>query len=164
VRVPLLCIALVIGACHGDSGTSQPKSDVHFHIPARANKGPTVAELTKGMVDAASLGKSDLAVELKFDVRQRPAVGQTVEIDLALVPQIDASPANIDMTGGDSLALAPGASSIVLPAVEAGRVYRESVKVTPSTDGVLVLSLNVSLIHDDITESRLFSIPLIVER
>jgi len=36
--------------------------------------------------------------------------------------------------------------------------------VTPMADGVLLLSLTVSLKHDEMTESRAFSIPLIVER
>jgi hypothetical protein len=36
--------------------------------------------------------------------------------------------------------------------------------VTPTADGVLLLGLTVSLKHDDMTESRAFSIPLIVER
>jgi hypothetical protein len=49
-----------------------------------------------------------------------------------------------------------------LPDLEAGQVYRQSVKVTPTADGVLVLNLTVSMKHDDLTETRGFSIPLIV--
>jgi hypothetical protein len=55
-------------------------------------------------------------------------------------------------------------AQIDLPAIEAGQVYRQSVKVTPTEDGLLLLSLTVSLKHDETTESRAFSIPLIVER
>jgi hypothetical protein len=51
-----------------------------------------------------------------------------------------------------------------LPVVQAGQVYRQSVQVTPTADGVLLLTLMVSLKHDDLAESRAFSIPLIVER
>jgi hypothetical protein len=43
-------------------------------------------------------------------------------------------------------------------------VYRQSIQVTPTADGVLLLSLAISLKHDELTESRVFSIPLIVER
>ena len=49
-----------------------------------------------------------------------------------------------------------------MPALEAGQVYRQSIKVTPTADGVLLLGLTVSLKHDDMTESRAFSVPLIV--
>jgi hypothetical protein len=62
------------------------------------------------------------------------------------------------------LAVAPGANQIDLPAVEAGQVYRQSVKVTPTADGVLLLGLTVSLKHDEMIETRAFSIPLIVDR
>jgi hypothetical protein len=116
------------------------------------------------MVLAASLGKSQLPVDLKFDLKQRPMVGQALDVDVAVMPQIDASPAGIQVVAGDGLAVAPGAERIDLPAVAAGQVYRQSIKVTPSVDGVLMLGLNVSLKHDDVTESRVFSIPLIVER
>jgi hypothetical protein len=51
-----------------------------------------------------------------------------------------------------------------LGAVEVGGVYRQVVKVSPAAAGVLLLNLTVSLKHDEMTESRVFSIPLIVER
>jgi hypothetical protein len=43
-------------------------------------------------------------------------------------------------------------------------VYRQTVKVTPTVAGVLLLGLTISLKHDEQTESRAFSIPVIVER
>jgi hypothetical protein len=129
-----------------------------------AKKGPSAAELTVGMVEAASQGKSQLPVELKFDLKQRPALGQALDIDLAVMPQIDAGGGEIQVRGGDGLTVAPSTNQVDLAAVEAGQVYRQSVKVTPTADGVLVLNLTVSLKHDEINESRAFSIPLIVER
>ncbi len=116
------------------------------------------------MVQAAAQGKSELAVELKFDLPRRPTLGQPLDINIALMPQIDADPAEIQVTGGDGLTLAPGANHFNLAAVQAGQVYRQSFTVTPSAEGVLLLSLSVSLKHDDTAETRAFSIPLIVER
>ena len=86
------------------------------------------------------------------------------ELVHAVVPQIDASLGQIQVTGGDGLTVAPGPNPIDLPAMETGQVYRQGVKVTPTADGVLLLGLTVSLKHDEMTESRAFSIPLIVER
>jgi len=157
-RVLMLATVGLLSACHKDSGTPpQP-------APAIAKKGPSAAELTAGMVEAATLGKSQLPVELKFDLKHRPTPGQALDIDIALIPQIDAGAAGIQVSGGDGLAVAPGANQIDLPAVEAGQVYRQSVKVTPTADGVLLLGLTVSLKHDEMIETRAFSIPLIVER
>ena len=115
------------------------------------------------MVEAASPGKSLLAVQLKFDLPQRPTLGQTSDINIAILPQIDATALGVQVSGGDGLSAAANAVQIEMP-IEAGQVYRQSVKVTPTGDGVLLLSLTVSLKHDDVTESRAFSIPLIVER
>jgi hypothetical protein len=163
-RVLVLCTVTAVSACHGDSDQAIPTVKPHFAIPKPVPKGPTAEQLTQGMVLAASLGDSKLPVDLKFDLKQRPTVGQSLDVDIAVMPQIDASPAGIQVVGGDGLSIAPGMTQIDLPAVQAGQVYRQSVKVTPSVEGVLMLGLSVSLQHDEMTESRVFSIPLIVER
>jgi hypothetical protein len=160
----MVCSVAMLSACHGDSGTPPPAPVPHVSVAAVAKKGPTAAALTTGMVEAASQGKSQLPVQLKFDVPQRPKLGQVLDIDIAVMPQIDATSAKIQVIGGDGLTIAPDTNQYDLPAVEAGQVYRESLKVTPTVDGVLLLSLTLSLKHDEMTESRVFSIPLIVER
>jgi hypothetical protein len=164
VRALLLCALAAVGACHRASDApapAAPKSQAS--VPVAVKKGPTAAQLTAGMVEAAGQGKSQLAVDMKFDLQQRPAIGQALDVDIAVVPQIDASAGDIRVTGGDGLTVA-AADPIILPAVEAGEVYRRSVKVTPTATGVLMLSLTVSLKHDEMTDSRVFSIPLIVDR
>ncbi len=158
-------VALLIGGCHQDAGAPQAAPNApRVNAPAVVKRGPGAEELTAGMVEATSQGKSQLPVKLKFDLRERPAIGQPLDIDVAVLPQIDAIAGDIQVTGGDGLTVAPGANQLELPAVEAGQVYRQDVKVTPSGDGVLLLSLTVSLKRDDQTDSRVFSIPLIVER
>jgi hypothetical protein len=115
------------------------------------------------MVEAASQGKSQLPVLLRFDLPQRPVVGQPLDINIAVMPQIDAGPADVQVMGGEGLTVAAGVNQFNWPAVETGQVYRQVVTVTPSTAGVLLLNLTISLKHDEMTESRVFSIPLIVE-
>jgi hypothetical protein len=162
-RVLMFCTFAAASACHKDSPPpAAPKP--HVSVPVAAKKGPSVAELTAGMVEAVSQGKSILPVELKFDLKQRPTPGQALDVDIAVIPRIDASAADIQVTGGDGLTVAPGTNQFNLPVVESGQVYRQNVKVTPTTDGVLLLSLTITLKHDEMTESRAFSIPLIVER
>jgi hypothetical protein len=129
-----------------------------------AKKGPSAAELTAGMVDAASQGKAQVPVTLKFDLRQRPLLGQALDINIAVLPQINASAADLQIAGGDGLTVGLPTHQIDLPDVEAGQVYRQSVKVTPTAEGVLLLNLTILLKHDEITESRVFSIPIIVDR
>ncbi len=164
-RVVVLIAAAAASACHG--GSSAPaagKPAPPVSAPVVVKKGPSVAEQTAGMVEAATQGKSTTQVELKFDLSEKPQVGKLLAINIAVMPQIDASPVDIALVGADGLDIAAEASHLTISAVEPGEVYRETVKVTPTADGVLLLGLTVSLKHDEITESRVFSIPLIVDR
>lgn len=161
----IVCSVAAISACHGDSGAPQQSAPTpHVRTAVPVKKGPTAAELTAGMVEAVSQGKSQLAVQLKFDLRQKPTVGQPLDVDIAVMPQIDAGAAQVQITGGDGLSVLQGANQIELPNVQADQVYRQSFKVTPSAEGVLLLGVTISLKHDDVTESRAFSIPVIAER
>jgi hypothetical protein len=162
----LVCV-VAQSACHGDAGTpptpsAAPAPQAKAAPPVK--KGPSAADLTAGMVEAASQGKSTLPVELKFDLPEKPQIGKPLQVDIAVMPQIPAAPAAIQVTGADGLEVAPEASRIEIPSVEVGEVYRQSLKVTPTADGVLFLDLTVSLNHDEMTESRVFAIPLIVDR
>jgi hypothetical protein len=166
-RVLMLCavaaIAAAFVACHRESDTEPaPAPAPRVVAPPPVRKGPSVAELTAGMVEAAVQGKPLVPVLLKFELAQKPIVGQTLDINLAVVPQIDASAAQIQVAGGDGLSVAAG--TLDLPAVEAGQVYRQTVKVSPTAEGVLLLNLTLSLKHDEISESQAFSIPIIAVR
>jgi hypothetical protein len=160
----MLCTVMAVIACHRDSGAPAQPPKPRVSVPVVARKGPNAEEQTAGMVEAASQGKSQAPVKLKFELEQRPTLGQPLDINLAVMPQIDASSADIQIVGGNGLVLPSGSNHIEVPTLEAGHVYRQSVKVTPNLDGVLLLSLTVLLKHDEIAESRIFSIPLIVDR
>jgi hypothetical protein len=163
-RALLLCTLLATGACHRDSDAPVPAQPApRVAAPVAVKKGPTAQEQTAGMVEAATQGKSQLPVLLKFELPQRPTVGQPMGIDIAVLPQIDAGGADIEIAGGDGLTVS-APTPIDLHALEAGQVYRQTIQVTPTSEGVLLLGLTVSMKHDEMTESRVFSVPLIVDR
>ncbi len=162
VKIAMLCAAaLALAACNKDSGSTPAPAAVHVKPkPAVAPKeGATAAEQTAGMVQAATQGKSTVPVELKFDIAQRPKVGQPLEVNLALVAQIAASPATIQVTGADDVSVAAGANPFDIPSEEAGEVYRQTVSVTPNAEGVLLLGVTVSLKHDEMVDQRSFFDP-----
>lgn len=165
--IALICGAALLCACNRDSA-SAPTVAAVTHVkpkaPPIAKPGPTAAEQTTGMVEAASQGKSQLPVELKFDIPQRPKVGQPLQIDLALIAQISAAPATVQVNGSDDLTLAPGANQFEFPSEEAGEVYRHTLSITPTSEGILLLGVTVLLKHDEVTDQRVFSIPIIAER
>ncbi len=158
-----LCLVGLLSACHRDEQqASQPAPAPKRRAPAPVQRAPTAREATEGMVEAASQGKSQMPVSLKFDLLRRPVAGQPLEVAIALMPQIAGGPATIDVTGSEGVQLASGDSQIAFPTVEPEQVYRHSITVTPTAEGVSFVSLNVTLKHDEMTESRVFSVPLIV--
>jgi hypothetical protein len=165
-QVLLLGAVLAAAACNKDSGSAPAPSPVSRIKPKAAPLTPraTVAEQTTGMVQAATQGKSLVPVELKFDIAQRPKVGQPLDINLALIAQIAANPATVQVTGADDVSVAPGANQFDIPSEEAGEVYRHTVNVTPNAEGVVLLGVTVLLKHDEVVDQRVFSIPIIAER
>jgi hypothetical protein len=162
-RILLICAISLLAACHGEANPPQvAEVTQHFKRPPKVKRGPTPEELTAGMVEAVTVGKSTAPVAVKFDLPQRPTVGHQAEITVAVMPQIQADPATLVVTGSDALVLAPGSEPVEIPAVEPTQVYRHSILLTPSMEGVQLLNLSVTLKHDDMLETREFSVPIIV--
>jgi len=163
-QVLILCALAALSACHRDSNSPAPVAKLTKHVktPDAPAPGPTAQQQTAAMVEAATQGKSLAPVTLKFDLLQRPVQGQPLEIAIALLPQIPAGPATIEVTAGDGLQVAAEENRIEFPEVEPEQVYRHNIKLTPTSEGVHMLTLSVSLKHDQIADSRVFSVPLIV--
>jgi hypothetical protein len=158
----LFAVAL-LAACHGEA-VQAPVASVAppTSAPAAVKRGATPDELTAGMVEAVTLGKSTVPVALKFDLGGRPMVGQPLQVVLAVMPQVEASSATLQVTGGEGLQIGPDAGPVEIPTLDPSEVYRVNVMITPTADGVQMLGLNVTLKHDEATETRSFSVPIIV--
>jgi hypothetical protein len=160
----LLCAAALIGACHRDSSSAPVAALPQVALKAPAKSGPSVAEQTAEMVEAVAQGKSPLEVGLKYELVERPTVGQVLHINVALTPQLEGGPASIKVSGGDGLTVAGDSNQFDLPQVADGGVYRETLNITPTDEGVLLLGVTVSVKHDEITDVKTFSIPIIADR
>jgi hypothetical protein len=160
-------LLLLCAAC--SSGNPTPSLLASKPAPARKNpvpevkRGPTAEEQTAGMVLAAASGNSDVPVRLKFDLPHRPKIGQPLEVEIALLPQVPAQMAEIDASVSNGLELRTQDARELVADVRADAVYRHSIELTPTAPGVLFLSLDVTLKHDEITETRSFTIPVILE-
>ncbi len=162
-RWPALVAALLLAACHGESNQGPAVSVAPAaSAPAAVKRGPTPEELTVGMVEAVSIGKSTAPVAVKFDLPQRPSVGKRFEVVIAVLPQSAASSAMVQVAGSEGLQLAPNSAPIEIPSLDPTQVYRLSIPVTATIEGVQLLGLSVSLKQDDFAETRSFSVPIIV--
>jgi hypothetical protein len=165
--VLFLCAVAGLSACNRDS-SSAPAAPAVTRVKPRplpaVKPGATAAEQTAGMVQASPQGKSQVPVELKFELAQRPKVGQPLDINLALIAQISASPATIQVSGADDVSVATGANQFDIASEEAGEVYKHTVSVTPNAEGVVLVGVTVLLKHDEVVDQRVFSIPIIADR
>jgi hypothetical protein len=161
-----LCMAVLLGtACQKDSNpvsASGNPSPTVKKTPAPVKKGPTAEELTAGMVQAAPQGKSPLALEMKFDLGSRPQVGKPLDVNVALIPQMAGGPASLQVTGLTGFTSAE-AGAFEIPEVEPGQVYRHTLKLTPSSEGLQVVNVSVSVKNEDVSDTKVFSIPVIVD-
>jgi hypothetical protein len=158
--LPFVAVVL-LAACHGSDQAPGSKPAPAARAPTTA-QGPTPEQLTVGMVEAVTIGKSTLPVAVKFDLPRRPQVGQPLDVVIAVMPQDAAGSARVEAAGVDGLQLGASAGPFDIPSPQAGQVYRLTVPVIPSAEGVQFLALVVSLKRDDVIESRSFSVPLIV--
>jgi hypothetical protein len=164
--VAAICCCGWLASCSRDANPppSAAAAAPRFKAPGPARKGPSVEELTAGMATAPTMGKSSLPADLKFELDQRPKIGQVVEINLALVPKVDGGPATVQASGSQGLDATQGDSPFEVAEVAAGEVYRHTLHVTPTMEGVLLVNLTVSLKHDDVSDSQVFFVPVIVDR
>jgi hypothetical protein len=158
-----LCALVLAAGCQRESGDSNsPKSAVRHAAPVAAQRGPTVEELTAGMVEATTQGKSQAPVGLKFDVLKKPVQGEPLEIAIALLPREPAGPATVEVSGPDSLQVPAGENRFEFASVEPEQVYRRSIRLTPTAEGVFLVTLTVNLKHDQLADTRVFTLPVIV--
>jgi hypothetical protein len=152
---------VLLAACHREPNQAPAVSVAPAAVAPVVKRGPTPEELTAGMVEAVTIGKSTAPVTVKFDLPQRPSVGKRIDIVIAVLPQIAANSGMVQVSGSEGLQLAPNFAPIEIPSLDPTQAYRLSIPVTPTADGVHLLSLNVSLKQDDMAESRSFSVPII---
>jgi hypothetical protein len=120
-------------------------------------------ELSRNMVSAVAANKpSTLPVQVKFELRDRPRVGQPVDLEVAIVPMS----ASVDRVSGkiegeEGLEVVDGAEIAATDHPAEGSPIRQSVKVVPKQEGILTAHAIVSVDAAGQTSSEAYAIPLI---
>ncbi len=154
-----LVLATILFGCN-----RQPDSDKAqaAATPAVAvTKSPETDAALKRMVRGVSAGK-DESVELKFELKDRPELGQPLIIAIALLPKISASAMRVTYISTDALAVQPMAAPAEYRDILAGNVYRHELSVVPRDNGVYYVSAVVLLDSDTGSVARTFAIPVVV--
>jgi hypothetical protein len=155
-------IVLLLAALNGCGKAEHAGSAAHPSRPA-ANKAPDASELAlANMVSAVGSGKSSGDIELKFELRERPVAGQSVDIDLALVPLQDLDRIYAVFQAADGLTLTKGGKTPDIDHPTAGVPITHTVTIVPQRDGVFYVSAVVLADSPNQSVTRSFSIPVIV--
>lgn len=165
MRLGLLAIgvvALLLSACHRDASQKAKAPAVPKRHTAAPPVQQTPAQQTAGMVEAVSEGKSQAPVALKFELPERPVAGQPITLALAILPQAAAAPLVIEVSPTSAVDVAEADRRFEFAAVDPQQVYRRRISLTAASEGVQIVSLRVSMKHDEVTDTRAFAVPLIV--
>ncbi len=153
----------ILGAC---SSGETPGAAASAARPSQAAQRKSLPSnvLSPDMVSAVSAGGTGApAVQVKFELRQRPAVAQPVDIDLAIVPAsgaLDRVSGKVEV--GDGLELVAGGEIPPTERPVEGVPILHSIKVLPKKDGIFTVSAVLGVDAAGDSSSQTFSIPVIV--
>ena len=153
----------ILGAC---SSGETPGAAASAARPSQAaqRKSLPSSVLSPDMVSAVSSGGTGApAVQVKFELRQRPGVAQPVDIDLAIVPvsgALDRVSGKVEV--GDGLELVAGGEIPPTERPVEGVPILHSIKILPKKDGIFTVSAVLGVDAAGESSSQTFSIPVIV--
>ncbi len=160
LAVTVLALTLAMTGCGGSepdaaAGTPTPKS-------ATASKATTPAAGDADMIAAfsATRGQPGL-VDLKFKLDKRPAVGEPVDIELALIPSVELERLFARFQGSDGLQIVSGAETEHFERPAKGAAVGHKLTVTAKTDGIFYITAVVLADSENESVARTFAIPLI---
>ena len=145
-------------------GCSKIENAVGKRQPSRPtdSKPTDPAELAlANMVSAVSSGKPTENLQLKFELRNRPTVGQPVAIEIALIPGQDLDRVYATFQGSDGLEITTGGKTDEIERPPVGVPITYTVTVIPRHEGVFSMSAVVLADSSIESVSRTFSIPVI---
>lgn len=157
-----LMLALAVAALVWGCGSGS-HSGLGTHTSAAAAKAKRTAKPRDTLVSAVASGKNaTLPVQVKFDLKQRPDVGQPVEIDLVIVP-MSGSVERISgkVQGDDGLELVDGADIPPSDRPAEGVPIEHTIKVRPQRDGIFTFSAVVTVSAGTQSGTETYSMPVI---
>jgi hypothetical protein len=130
-----------------------------------ASKAPRKAASDGGDADmvaafSATRGQPGL-VDLKFKLEKRPAVGEPVVIDVAMIPSVELEHLFARFQAADGLQIVSGSESEHFEHPAMGAPVTHKITVSAKADGIFYVTAVVLADSDKESVARTFSFPLI---
>ena len=161
----LTVLASLAVACGGGDEKSAADKAAPADAAAKASKQAAAAAAKAaeddGLANAVAVGKTAAAVDLKYNLAARPALGQPFEVELVLLPRVAADTLEVQATGMPGLVVAGGADA-KFDQVVAGEKYAAKVLLQVAEPGLYYVGVTAKLVNKVQTDSRTFSVPVVV--
>lgn len=117
----------------------------------------------RNMVAAVSMGKgvSTPPVQLKFELKDRPAVAQPLEISVVILPGTNLDRVYGRVEGEDGLQLLEGSQIPTTDKPAEGVPINHSIKVVPQRDGIFAVHATLTVEAAGQSSNQSFAIPVI---
>ena len=161
----LTVLATLAVACGGGDEKSAADKAAPADAAAKASQQAAAAAAKAaeddGLANAVAVGKTAAAVDLKYNLAARPALGQPFEVELVLLPRVAADTLEVQATGMPGLVVAGGADA-KFSQVVAGEKYAAKVLLQVAEPGLYYVGVTAKLVNKVQTDSRTFSVPVVV--
>jgi hypothetical protein len=128
--------------------------------PATAPAGSAAAANDR-MANAVATSKSAAAVDLRYELKAKPEVGQPFELELAFLPRVAADVLEIEATGITGLTVTGGGTSR-FENVAAGERYVCKVLAQAGAAGLYYVGVSAKMVTSVQSDVRTFSVPVVV--
>jgi hypothetical protein len=152
----VLLLALTLPGC----GSSEPETAAGGGKPGTQTKAPTARPDMVAAV-SATRGGAPGNVELRFNIPDRPTIGQPTTIQLSLTPAVELERLLARFQVPEGVELVSGAETPRFDRPTPGVEITHTLTVIPKADGIF--NITAVVLADSPTDSvaRTFSIPLI---
>ena len=160
----IVALAVVLAGCgkgEEDAVATTPQPATTQGADAAAAAPAVGSPEDAKMANAVATGKTAAAVDLKYDVPVKPAVGEPFELELAFLPRLAADSLEIEVTGIPGLALISSGTSR-FEGVGAGDRHVMRVLVRADAAGLFYVGVAVKMVPKVQTDARTFSVPIAV--
>lgn len=162
VRIGSLLVATaLLAACNSEPAPEVVSKAAKPKPAATAKPAAAAADPTSKMARAVGNGKPGAAVDMKYDILARPAVGTPVEVAVVLIPGPGVDSMEATFTGMDGITLA-GTLTASFPEVKAGEPYKHTLSLLPDRNGVFYITVSVITQMAGDSLGRTFSLPFVV--
>lgn len=151
----IVASAALLAAC--GSEPPAPAAAPPVAAPAAAAPADPLARLAR----AVSEEKTGAGVDLRYEILAKPAVGTPFDIDLTLVPDVDADSMEVVIAGVGGLTVT-NAGMAPLAAVRAGEPHTHRITALAAQAGIYYVSVNVTTRVAEMAQARTFSVPVLL--